>query len=170
MNIELAYYKSPLGVLEIRSTGALISELLFVNAWKGVKLKEEHISFVNPESAILKICFRQLDEYFAGTRTVFTIKTAQPGTPFQQQVWAELCSIPYGRTISYNDLSKRIGNIKAVRAVGTANGKNSICIVIPCHRVIGSNGALVGYGGDLWRKKWLLDHENKTVNGLQSLF
>ena len=170
MNIEMVYYQSPLGVLELRSTGSAISEVLFVNSWKGARIKEEEISFVKPISVILKSCIKQLDEYFAGERTEFTLQISQVGTEFQQSVWAELYKIPYGRTISYLELSKRIGNVKAIRAVGTANGSNGICIIIPCHRVIGSNGELVGYGGDLWRKKWLLEHEGKTVNGVQTLF
>ena len=170
MNIEIVYYQSPLGVLEIRSTGSAISEVLFANSWKGAKIREEEISFVKPGSVILKNCIKQLDEYFSGKRTEFTVQISQVGTEFQQSVWAELCKIPYGRTISYMELSKRIGNVKAIRAVGTANGSNGICIIVPCHRVIGSNGELVGYGGDLWRKKWLLEHEGKTVNGVQTLF
>ena len=170
MNIEMVYYRSPIGILEIRSTGNAISEILFVNSWKGAKIEEDNISFVKPRSIILKNCIRQLDEYFNGKRIEFTIHAEQIGTPFQQQVWAELALIPYGRTISYMELSKRIGNVKAIRAVGTANGNNSCCILIPCHRVIGSNGDLVGYGGDLWRKKWLLEHENKIANGVQTLF
>ena len=153
MNIEIVYYKSPLGVLEIRSNGNAISDVLFINSWKGAKIIEADLSFVKPKSPIIKNCIKQLDEYFAGTRTVFNIHTAQVGTAFQQTVWAELCNIPYGRTISYLELSKRIGNAKAIRAVGTANGNNSVCIIVPCHRVIGINGELVGYGGDLWRKK-----------------
>lgn len=170
MNIEKAYYRSPLGVLEIYSTGSSISEILFANSWKGAKIDEESLSFAKPKSVILKTCFKQLDEYFAGTRTEFTVPISQVGTEFQQSVWAELCKIPYGRTISYLELSKRIGNVKAIRAVGTANGNNSICIIVPCHRVIGSHGDLVGYGGDLWRKKWLLEHEGKWANGVQTLF
>lgn len=170
MNIEMVYYQSPIGVLEIRSTGAAISEVLFVNSWKGAKINEKEINFVKPKSLILKSCLKQLDEYFAGTRTVFNIHIAQVGTEFQQTVWAELNKIAYGRTISYLELSKRIGNTKAIRAVGAANGNNSVCILVPCHRVIGSNGELIGYGGDLWRKKWLLEHEGKTVNGVQTLF
>ncbi|HQY12059.1 MAG TPA: methylated-DNA--[protein]-cysteine S-methyltransferase [Ferruginibacter sp.] len=170
MNVEIAYYQSPLGALEIRSTGSAISEILFVNSWKGAKINEAELSFVKPKSAIIKSCIKQLDEYFAGKRTEFTVHIAQVGTDFQQQVWTELCKIPYGRTISYMELSKRIGNVKAIRAVGTANGNNSICIIVPCHRVIGSNGELVGYGGDLWRKKWLLEHENKVANGVLTLF
>ena len=170
MNIEIVYYQSPLGVLEIRSTGSAISDVLFVNSWKGAKVNEADISFIKPKSPAIKNCIKQLDEYFAGTRTEFTIHTSQVGTEFQQTVWAGLCNIPYGRTISYLELSKRIGNVKAIRAVGTANGNNSICIIVPCHRVIGSNGELVGYGGDLWRKKWLLEHEGKIANGVQTLF
>ena len=159
MNIEIVYYQSPVGVLEIRSTGSSISDILFVNSWKGAKINESELSFIKSKSPVIKNCIKQLDEYFAGTRTEFTIHTSQVGTAFQQTVWAELCKIPYGRTISYLELSKRIGNVKAIRAVGTANGNNSICIIVPCHRVIGSNGDLIGYGGDLWRKKWLLEHE-----------
>ena len=170
MNIEIIYYQSPLGVLEIRSTGSAISDVLFVNSWKGATINEDELSFVAPKSVVSKSCIKQLDEYFAGTRTVFSIHTEQVGTAFQQTVWKALCDIPYGRTISYMELSKRIGNTKAIRAVGTANGNNSVSIIIPCHRVIGSNGDLVGYGGDLWRKKWLLDHEAKFANGVQTLF
>jgi methylated-DNA-[protein]-cysteine S-methyltransferase len=170
MNIEIVYYQSPVGVLEIRSTGSSISDVLFVNSWKGVQLNESELSFVKPKSPVIKACIKQLDEYFAGTRTAFTIHTSQVGTVFQQTVWKELCNIPYGRTISYLELSKRIGNVKAIRAVGTANGNNSISIIVPCHRVIGSDGTLVGYGGDLWRKKWLLEHEGKIANGVQTLF
>ncbi|MBK6379701.1 MAG: methylated-DNA--[protein]-cysteine S-methyltransferase [Chitinophagaceae bacterium] len=170
MNIEIVYYQSPVGVLEIRSTGSSISDVLFVNSWKGVKLHEHELSFVKPKSPAIKACIKQLDEYFAGTRTEFSIHTLQVGTEFQQTVWKELCNIPYGRTISYLELSKRIGNVKAIRAVGTANGNNSISIIVPCHRVIGSDGSLVGYGGDLWRKKWLLEHEGKIANGVQTLF
>lgn len=170
MNIEMVYYKSPLGVLEIRSTGNAISDILFINSWKGAKINEADISFVKPKSPIIKTCIKQLDEYFAGTRTVFNIHITQVGTAFQQSVWTELCNIPYGRTISYLELSKRIGNVKAIRAVGTANGNNSVSIVVPCHRVIGSTGDLIGYGGDLWRKKWLLEHEGKIANGVLTLF
>lgn len=170
MNSETAYYQSPVGILEIQSNGNAISAVLFVNSWKGTKLIEDELNFNNPKSAAIKNCIQQLDEYFAGSRTNFDIDTLQAGTAFQQTVWTALCNIPYGRTISYLELSKRIGNVKAIRAVGTANGNNSISIIVPCHRVIGANGDLVGYGGDLWRKKWLLEHEGKTANGVQTLF
>ncbi len=170
MNIEISYYQSPLGLLEIRSTGNAISDILFINSWKGTKINEADVTITKPISVILKNCFTELDEYFAGMRRNFLIHTTQSGTEFQQRVWKELMNIPYGRTISYLELSKRIGDTKAIRAVGTANGNNRICIVYPCHRVIGSNGDLIGYGGDLWRKKWLLEHEAKYANGVQTLF
>ena len=109
-------------------------------------------------------------EYFSGHRSKFELPLQQQGTGFQQKVWSELQRINYGRTISYLELSKRIENIKAIRAVGTANGCNAISIIVPCHRVIGNNGDLTGYSGDLWRKKWLLDHEAKYANGVQTLF
>lgn len=98
------------------------------------------------------------------------MKLTFSGSSFQRNVWGELINIPYGKHISYLTLSKRIENAKAMRAVGTANGSNKICIVVPCHRVIGTDGSLVGYGGDLWRKKWLLDHEAKIAHGVQELF
>lgn len=170
MTAETAYYPSPIGMLQIRSTASAISHVLFINTWKGPAIEEKKTNIKEPASAIIKNCIKQLNEYFEGTRTVFTIPILQSGTDFQKTVWNELCNIPYGRTISYLELSKRIGNVKAIRAVGTTNGNNSICIIVPCHRVIGSNGDLVGYGGELWRKKWLLEHENKYAHGVQTLF
>ena len=170
MNKEQAYFSSPIGILEIRSSGNAISHILFVNSWKGTKADEEKIVISVPESKVIKKCIQELDEYFKGARKHFSVPTLQTGTEFQQKVWDQLSKIPYGNTISYLELSKRIGNTKAIRAIGTANGNNSISIIIPCHRVIGSNGKLVGYAGDLWRKKWLLEHEGKHENGLQLLF
>ena len=107
----------------------------------------------------LQDCLQQLDEYFNGQRIQFNLKLRPIGTNFQQQVWKELLKIPFGRTASYKEIAKAIGNEKAIRAVGAANGKNKIPIIIPCHRVIGTNGALVGFGGGLWRKEFLLKHE-----------
>jgi len=170
MNTETIYYQSPVGILEIRAAGNTLTHLLFANSWKGTKLDESGLAFAAPALAVIQSCMTQLDEYFAGTRTSFDLDMAQQGTTFQQTVWAELLHIPFGKTISYLELSKRIGNVKAIRAVGTANGNNSISIIVPCHRVIGSNGDLIGYGGDLWRKKWLLDHEGKYAHGVQTLF
>ena len=101
----------------------------------------------------------QLEEYFAGSRRTFAVDFALRGTPFQRRVWEELCRIPYGETISYAELARRIGRPTAVRAVGLANGANPIAIVVPCHRVIGANGTLTGYGGGLPTKRYLLDLE-----------
>ncbi len=101
----------------------------------------------------------QLDEYFAGARWHFDLPLAPRGTPFQLSVWSALREIPPGGVVSYGELARRIGALRAVRAVGAANGQNPIAIIIPCHRVIGSNGSLVGFGGGLERKRWLLDHE-----------
>ena len=101
----------------------------------------------------------QLDAYFAGELESFDLPLAPHGTPFQLRVWDELTRIPYGETISYLELALRLGERKLVRAVGTANGRNPLSIIVPCHRVIGADGTLVGYGGGLERKRWLLDHE-----------
>ena len=111
---------------------------------------------------------QQLDEYFNGTRTAFNLKLNPQGTGFQQRVWKELLNIPHGKTRSYLEQSKKLGDVKAIRAVASANGKNPIWILIPCHRIIGSDGSLTGYAGRLWRKKWLLEHENPSMQ--QSLF
>jgi len=170
MSIAIAFYKSPVGILELRSNRDALSHLLFCNSWKGNAIDEAAIDFSVPASTVIKNCITQLDEYFAGKRMEFTMNIVQEGTSFQQTVWAALCNIPYGNTISYLELSKRIGNVKAIRAVGTANGTNHVSIIVPCHRVIGSNRSLVGYGGDLWRKKWLLEHEAKFKHGVQTLF
>ena len=167
---ESVYYNSPIGILQISNSGNAISELSFVNKHGSVKIKDDEAVFIKPASASIKKCISQLDKYFAGQLFDFNLELQQAGTPFQQSVWSELLKISYGRTESYLALSKRIGNIKAIRAVGTANGKNNIAIIVPCHRIIGSNGSLVGYGGDLWRKKWLLEHEAKYANGVQTLF
>lgn len=108
----------------------------------------------------LEDCVLQLNEYFCGTREQFSLKLNPQGTNFQKKVWKQLELIPYGKTISYLELSKQLGDIKAIRAVANANGKNPLWIIVPCHRVIGSNGSLTGYAGGLQRKKWLLEHES----------
>ncbi len=114
----------------------------------------------------------QLQNYFEGNIRSFPIlsQSQQSGTAFQQRVWKELCNIPFGKTISYLQMAKNLGDEKCIRAAGTANGKNNLVIIVPCHRVIGSNGNLVGFAGGLWRKQWLLEHEAKLANGLQLLF
>ncbi len=147
-----SYYNSPLGYMEIiASDDALVA----------VKYGYDN-SKDNPiTNHIISSCISQFNEYFAGTRQIFDITLNPSGTDFQKLVWHELIKIPYGETISYRELSRRLSNEKAIRAVGAANGKNPISIIIPCHRVIGADGSLTGYGGGLWRKKWLLEHEDK---------
>jgi len=119
-----------------------------------------------PEARILGDARVQLDEWFNGTRTRFDLPLDLRGTPFQQRVWAELRAIPFGQTISYVELARRVGDPNAVRAVGAANGRNPIPLVVPCHRVIGANGSLVGFGGGLDRKRWLLRHEGALSGAL----
>ncbi|HRJ77031.1 MAG: Methylated-DNA--protein-cysteine methyltransferase [Planctomycetes bacterium] len=106
---------------------------------------------------------RQLEEYFAGRRKEFELPLAAQGTEFQRRVWARLCDIPFGETASYGQVAARVGKPKASRAVGLANGANPIGIIVPCHRVIGADGKLTGYGGGTHRKQWLLDHESKVT-------
>lgn len=167
---ETIYYKSPVGILKLSGDNEALTELIFVSTERKGLTEENNLPLDPPQSAILKQTVEQLNEYFAGKRMQFELSLNQEGTDFQQRVWAELLNIKAGNTISYLTLSKRLGDVKAIRAVGTANGRNNISIIVPCHRVIGSNGTLVGYGGDLWRKKWLLEHENKFTNGVQTLF
>lgn len=163
------YYQSPIGILRIEIAETFVREIYFMDKENKVKDNSESI-FSNKDSKVLQKCIQQLDEYFEGHRKNFDFPFQQSGTGFQQSVWNELLNIPYGRTINYLQLSQRIGNEKAIRAVGTANGRNNLPIVVPCHRVIGTNGSLTGYGGGLWRKQWLLEHENKYANGVQVLF
>ncbi|WP_378184220.1 methylated-DNA--[protein]-cysteine S-methyltransferase [Aquimarina sp. SS2-1] len=116
----------------------------------------------------LKEAVIQLQDYFKGDRTDFSIKLNPSGTDFQKKVWNELSKIPFGKTVTYLDIAKQLGDPKCIRAAASANGKNPLWIVVPCHRVIGSDGSLTGYAGGLWRKKWLLDHESPSKQ--QSLF
>ncbi|HEY9473834.1 MAG TPA: methylated-DNA--[protein]-cysteine S-methyltransferase [Mycobacteriales bacterium] len=111
-------------------------------------------------------CAAQLRAYFAGELTAFDVPLAPAGTPFQQRVWAALREIPYGRTVTYGELADQIGRPTAARAVGLANGRNPVSIIVPCHRVVGSTGALTGYGGGLESKAWLLDHERRADTGV----
>jgi methylated-DNA-[protein]-cysteine S-methyltransferase len=167
--MEHFFYNSPLGTLLLREKDGFLTELCFHNSLVTDASDLPGTSVV-PESALLNKCLEQLDHYFSGKNLHFSIPLKQTGTMFQEKVWQELLKIAPGQTISYMQLSKRLGDVKAIRAVGTANGKNTVAIIVPCHRVIGSNGDLVGYGGELWRKKWLLDHEAKYSNGVQTLF
>ncbi len=117
---------------------------------------------IESESVHFEILRQQLNEYFEGKRKVFTVPLITPGTPFQQSVWKELQNIPFGVTRSYKQQSIALNNQEAIRAVANANGLNRIAIIIPCHRIIGNNGSLIGYAGGLWRKQWLLDFERGT--------
>ena len=160
------YYQSPVGLIRISGTEHFVSEMSFIDNIQ--KPPVDHHKKTLPAMAIHAI--EQLIEYFHGERRVFEFPIHQEGTEFQTRVWGELLNIPYGRTISYLELAKRLGDTKAIRAAASANGRNNIAIVVPCHRVIGSKNDLVGYAGGLWRKRWLLEHENKVANGVQTLF
>lgn len=157
--METCIIKSPLGFTKIIGDEDGITSITILNS-------EEKITDVIPTE--LEDCVIQLNEYFEGTRKQFDLKLSLEGTSFQKKVWKQLEEIPYGKTISYLDLSKQLGDVKAIRAVANANGKNPLWIIVPCHRVIGSNGSLTGYAGGLHRKKWLLEHENPYKQ--QSLF
>lgn len=148
----MACYDSPIGPLEISGTEKGIQSLRFVEK----RFKSD--SFL---PLPVQDCLLQLDEYFRGKRKTFTVKLQIQGTEFQKKVWKQLMKIPYAKTISYKDLAQAIGDEKAVRAVGGANGRNPVGIIVPCHRVIAHDGTLGGYGGGLWRKEWLLKHEGK---------
>jgi methylated-DNA-[protein]-cysteine S-methyltransferase len=147
-------YHSPIGVIEIISSEKSILSIMFVDRDSPVEHQSEM-----PE--ILRDCYEQLQQYFKGERRVFTFPYEVRGTSFQQTVWNALVQIQYAETASYRDIANSLKKEKAVRAVGNANGKNTLSIVIPCHRIIGTNGSLTGYAGGLWRKEWLLNHERK---------
>lgn len=146
------YMDSPLGTLRICGSEQGITEVDFC--------EESPIETAQaPIPACLQTCVQQLEEYFAGKRLTFELELAAQGTAFQQQVWQQLLTIPHGKTSTYLAVAREVSTEKAIRAVGTANGRNPICIIVPCHRVIGSDGSLTGYAGGLWRKEWLLRHE-----------
>jgi len=152
-SVDLAYYNSPLGWVEIRTSHGSISSIVVCD--------RREKNDVCCRSAVAVECIHQLDEYFSGLRTSFDLPLRQEGTAFQQSVWNVLTGIPFGVTVSYGWVAKKLNNPKAVRAVGAANGQNKLWIVVPCHRVIGADGSLTGYAGGLERKKWLLEHEAK---------
>jgi methylated-DNA-[protein]-cysteine S-methyltransferase len=162
--LHYTYYESPIGLLKIGGTDNYIGELTFVD-------NPDQLTHGQPGiSEVMHQCTEQLIEYFHGSRRKFDLPVHQPGTDFQVRVWGELMEIPYGKTISYMDLAKRLGDPKLIRAAASSNGKNNIAIMVPCHRVIGSDSSLVGYSGGKWRKKWLLGHEFKIAHGVQTLF
>ena len=157
--MESAIINTPLGNAKIEGSLDGISSIVVL---------DQEIKNSNSIPEVLKDCVTQLNEYFNGTRQQFSLKLNPEGTEFQKRVWNELLNIPFGKTWSYLQLTKQLGDVKALRAVANANGKNPIWIIIPCHRVIGTDGSLTGYAGGLHRKKWLLDHESPVKQ--QSLF
>lgn len=157
--MQTAFIKTPLGIAKIEGDENGIASVSILD-------DELPVSDVIPE--ILEDCAYQLQEYFEGKRQNFNLDVNPEGTEFQKSVWAELQKIPFGKTTTYLELSRKLGDEKAIRAVAAANGKNPLWLIIPCHRVIGSDGSLTGYAGGLRRKKWLLEHENPPFQ--QSLF
>lgn len=161
--VNYTYYQSPVGLLKVGGTESYINQISFIDS------RDEYVEPTG-NSPLLNQCVEQLIEYFNGNRLTFDIPVYQKGTDFQTKVWSELLNINFGKTISYMTLAKRLGDPNCIRAAASSNGKNHICIIVPCHRVIGSNQQLTGYAGGLWRKRWLLEHENKIANGVQTLF
>ncbi|HZR67322.1 MAG TPA: methylated-DNA--[protein]-cysteine S-methyltransferase [Terriglobales bacterium] len=159
MHTSFTQIESPLGALLLASDEKGLREINFMDGRHPARPKPEW----QEDSAALKETVRQLRAYFSGELKDFDLPLAPQGTEFQQNVWAELCKIPYGETISYGELARRIGNPNASRAVGLANGSNPIPVIIPCHRVIGSNGKLTGYGGGLPIKEKLLALEKRQL-------
>lgn len=157
------YVKSAMGDIAIEGSDKGVTAIQFLE-----EAPQEESSPTPTVPLFLKEAAKQLEEYFDKKRTEFDLPLDLQGTDFQKRVWNELLNIPYGKTVSYLDVSLALGDRKAIRAVGTANGRNPIAIVVPCHRVIGSDGSLTGYAGGLTRKKWLLDLEQPVVQG--SLF
>ncbi|NLZ48396.1 MAG: methylated-DNA--[protein]-cysteine S-methyltransferase [Clostridiales bacterium] len=155
MREYIYYYKSPIG--NIRVVGDE-NEILALDFTEQIEINEGEYP------KVIKECIAQLEDYFSGKRKNFSIKYFLRGTEFQKKVWEELTKIPYGETVTYKYIAEKIGNEKAIRAVGSTNGKNPISIIIPCHRVVGSKGKLVGYAWGIWRKQWLLEHEKKYKN------
>jgi methylated-DNA-[protein]-cysteine S-methyltransferase len=152
--MPLAYCNTPLGITRIIEEDGFIAS---------ISARDEEYEIMPAPTPLLQKAIDQLDEYFKGERTEFDLPLKQTGTPFQQQVWDELLQIKYGRTITYAQQSNQMNSPLAIRAIASANGKNDLWIVVPCHRVIGSDGSLTGYAGGLWRKKWLLEHEAKVL-------
>lgn len=153
--MPIVYYRTPVGIAKITAEDDFITAIT-------INDNDDEI-IEDPKPAVLKLAIDQLAEYFAGKRKKFDLPIKQSGTDFQQQVWQQLLNIDYGTTVSYAQLSNQMKSPLAIRAIAAANGKNSLWIVVPCHRVIGSDGSLTGYAGGLWRKQWLLEHEATTL-------
>jgi len=157
MTIYKLDINTPIGVLEIVGSGSEVLSILFPD-------REEPLYRCQSDTPdALQLCAKQMEEYFNGERSEFAFPYRYEGTAFQSQVWNALKEVPFAKTGTYQGLAQAIGREKAVRAVGSANGRNKLSIVIPCHRIIGSNGTLTGYAGGLWRKEWLLRHEQAVA-------
>lgn len=154
-------YNSALGFLNLKSDGEAVT---------GITFSEHETQETDHPCALLQECKNQLEAYFDGKTLEFDLPLSPSGTPFQQRVWAELMKIPKGETITYHELAMRLGDPRMVRAVGTANGRNPVAIVIPCHRVVGAGNKLTGYAWGVNRKLWLLDHERKHQPLVGKLF
>ncbi len=157
--IEIAYLKTPLGTAKLTGDQEGLTSFTILET-------AESVTTVIPE--ILEDATYQIQEYFDGVRKNFSLKIHPQGTDFQKKIWKLIQEVPYGKTVSYMDVAKQWGDTKIIRAAASANGKNPLWIIIPCHRIIGSDGSLTGYAGGLWRKKWLLEHESPVKQ--QSLF
>ncbi|TRX27037.1 methylated-DNA--[protein]-cysteine S-methyltransferase [Flavobacterium franklandianum] len=166
--METTYIKTPLGIAKIIGDENGVSVISVSDEGDSTAKLEQAKQMSDSIPKVLQEAASQLNDYFEGKRNDFTFKLNTSGTEFQQKVWNGLLEIPFGKTMSYLELSKKLGDVKAIRAVASANGKNPLWIVVPCHRVIGSDGSLTGYAGGLWRKKWLLEHENPSKQ--QGLF
>ncbi|MFM2258537.1 MAG: hypothetical protein RLZZ424_470 [Bacteroidota bacterium] len=158
-------YTSPIGRIKIVADKDCIHAITFI---------DDSVSTLNNEGiespTVIHQCIDELIDYFNGSRTQFTVPIHQSGTDFQQKVWKELYEVPYAKTMSYAELAKKLGDTKVIRAAASANGKNKIAIIVPCHRIIGSDSSLTGYAWGLARKKWLLQHEFRIGLGVQTLF
>jgi methylated-DNA-[protein]-cysteine S-methyltransferase len=161
--IHTALYHSPLGMMLLQAEG----EQLTVAGFQDEAAVTATEATASP---VLQKTIVQLDEYFAGTRQQFDLPLHPAGTAFQQKVWQQLIQIPFGETITYLHMAKRLGNVKSIRAAASANGKNPLAILIPCYRVVGADGKLTGYAGGLHRKQWLLEHEAKMAGKQSILF
>tara|TARA_R110000823_G_scaffold315705_1_gene451055 strand:+ start:91386 stop:91871 length:486 start_codon:yes stop_codon:yes gene_type:complete len=158
--VKIAYFKSPIGWMELKGDASGLASALFLDDdISSEKATSEQLS--EP----LQKTLRQLTEYFDGARQSFDIPLNPQGTDFQKKVWSRLQEIPFSKTTSYQKMANALGDPKVIRAAASANGKNPISIIIPCHRVIGSDGSLTGYAGGLHRKKWLLQHESPVKQG-----
>ena len=154
-------FASPIGELVITASDSGLTGVWFPGSGPGAAARPDDGR--GPANAVLAGACEQLAQYFARSRRTFDIPLDPPGTPFQRRVWDALRAIPYGTTLSYGELARRLGDLRATRAVGAANGRNPIPIIVPCHRVVGANGALTGFGGGLDRKRWLLEHEGALM-------